>query len=106
MKHESRVVVSLCRGPICASFIVRGAGIDGFVASTSCEGLLARLKETGYIYEARYYVGSCRGPGPEAPERLAERSRAYLRLLDQLLSESTALLETIKYLNLELLSGS
>ena len=104
MKHESRILVSLCRKGVCASFIVRGSSIDGFVAGRSCEDLVRRLEDLGYIHEIRYSIGECTAGFPEPPGRLRERSKRYYVLLDRVLGEVEALISEIKYLNLQLLS--
>ncbi len=68
MKKEARVLASSCAGGFCCGYIVRGLGVDGFIASSGgCDGLCRRASELGFMEELRYHYGDCRCGLPEPP---------------------------------------
>jgi len=86
LKLEARILASRCEGRVCAGYVLRYPGVDGFsLGLEGCTALCKGLREQGYLYEARFYVGDCSCglpplPHHAAPPQLRELAEAYLRL--------------------------
>ncbi|MGC9210309.1 MAG: hypothetical protein ACP5FT_03495 [Acidilobus sp.] len=85
MKREARVVATACEGEVCAAVVVRLDSIDGVALSTrGCDGLCGRLRETGYMDEARYWLGPCRCGPHEVPGEFVRLYRWALEFADRI----------------------
>ncbi len=92
MKSETRILVSTCKDPLCAAFVLRGDSVDGVAIGIGCIGLCLRLSEEGFLGELRYAIGKCNCGLPNPPMNV-KTVDDYMALLEKILMKIDKVLD-------------